>query len=85
MSDKVLVILIVVLLLAAWVLRFALAKAKKEAIKPLWAIQGLIFPVALIVTEIIYETTGNDYMFGVVFFCIAEELLCWWIRKRQAK
>ena len=83
MSDKVMVYLIVGMLLLAWVLRFLLAKAKGETMHPIWILQGLIFPVALIVAEIIFETTGRDYMFGVILFCIAEELICWVIRKRK--
>lgn len=84
MSDKVMIYLIVVLLLIAWVLRFLLAKAKGETRHPIWVLQGLVFPIALVIAEIIFETTEKDYMFGVIVFCIVEELICWGIRKKSS-
>ena len=84
MSDKVMVYLIVILLLGAWVLRFFLAKARGETRHPIWILQGLIFPAAVLAAEIIYEATGRDHMFGVIFFCIVEELICWGIRRKHS-
>lgn len=84
MSDKVMVYLIVILLLVGWVLRFFLAKAKGETRHPVWILQGLIFPIAVLAAELIYETTGQDHMFGVILFCIAEELICWGIRRKHS-
>lgn len=82
MSDLSLLYIIVVLLFAAAIMKIKLAEVKKEPLAMRWKLQRFIFPIMMLAVTVLFQAGVRDWVIQAVFIGIAEELLCWFIRKK---
>jgi hypothetical protein len=83
MDDLTLLWILVVLSFAAAGLRVQLAKKQGHPYGPLWTLQGLVFPVLLLLALGLYVTGTADLVFQLVMVGLAEELVCLPIRRKS--
>lgn len=83
MSDTVLLGLLTVLLLLGAILKIQLRKKQGNPYAAGWVVQLFVFPVLCLIAWGAFLLGRERLVVPVIFLGIAEEILCWCIRKRK--
>ena len=82
MADLVLLWIVTGLLFLGFVLRILLMKKRGDFLKPVFLVQGLLFPAAMLTAVVLLQGGKADIVIPVVILGIAEELIFSRLQKR---